>query len=207
MIYFTHYRQINHGGGDPTGHQCRRPHTPTEDLCLDFVNSRFNDHRGTGSVYDRLPMAGWWSWLVSRWDLGPCPTPTEAELVQLRRLRRLTRRLLEADDPPDRGARAALDRVLAGSPMAWRLGREPGPPTIRLEPVSTGVAFVAAAIVVSLVEVIGRGDSRVRTCGNPHCSFLFRDTSHNGSRRWCDPAICGNLVKVRAFRAARATQT
>lgn len=148
-------------------------------------------------------MPAWWSWLVRRWELEPCPAPTLDELFGLRRLRTLTRQLLEAGDPPDRRTQAALDRVLAGAPLAWRIDPAAGPPRLRLEPIYGGVAFVAASIVVSLVDVLGRDDGRVRRCGNPHCSFLFRDTSRNASRRWCDPAICGNLVKVRAFRAGR----
>jgi len=149
-------------------------------------------------------MPGWWSWLLRRWELEPCAFPTDEELVRLGRLRGLTRRVLEADNAPGGRVRADLDRILSGAPMRWRLETEPGPVELRLEPVAGGVAFVEASIVVSLLEVVGREGSRVRRCGNPHCSFLFRDTSRNGSRRWCDPAICGNLVKVRAFRAGRA---
>ena len=179
------------------------PHTPLDDLCLDFINSRFHDHRGTGLVYDRLPMAGWWSWLVERWELGPCPPPSGVQLAELRRLRSRVRRLLEAVDPLSTRDRRALGRILSQAPVIWQFSEEPGSAALLLRAVSSGFPHVAASIVVSVVEVLSGDGSRVRRCANPHCSFLFRDTSRSGSRRWCDPGICGNLIKVRAFRAGR----
>ena len=45
--------------------------------------------------------------------------------------------------------------------------------------------------------------SRVRECANQECHWLFVDRSRNRSRRWCDMAICGNVMKVRRFRQKR----
>ena len=36
---------------------------------------------------------------------------------------------------------------------------------------------------------------RIRIC--PNCGWLFLDRSRNGSRLWCDMAVCGNRVKAR----------
>jgi predicted RNA-binding Zn ribbon-like protein len=44
---------------------------------------------------------------------------------------------------------------------------------------------------------------RLKICGNPDCERLFFDTSKNRTGRWCDEA-CGNRMRVRRFRAARA---
>lgn len=41
----------------------------------------------------------------------------------------------------------------------------------------------------------------VRACSDPHCRWLFLDTSKNHSRRWCDMKICGNRMKARRFKA------
>lgn len=41
---------------------------------------------------------------------------------------------------------------------------------------------------------------RVRQCAGETCSWLFLDTSRNGTRRWCDMRACGNRAKVRRFR-------
>lgn len=35
------------------------------------------------------------------------------------------------------------------------------------------------------------------------CGGIIYDGSHNRARRWCDVEECGNLVKVRQFRARR----
>jgi len=43
--------------------------------------------------------------------------------------------------------------------------------------------------------------ARVRTCANAPCTVLFLDTSRPGTRRWCSMESCGNLVKVRTYRA------
>lgn len=41
--------------------------------------------------------------------------------------------------------------------------------------------------------------ARVKRCPGKDCGWLFLDTSKNGSRRWCDMAVCGNRARVRAF--------
>lgn len=43
--------------------------------------------------------------------------------------------------------------------------------------------------------------ARVRRCGNDTCYWLFIDETKNCSRRWCEMASCGNLMKVRRHRA------
>jgi predicted RNA-binding Zn ribbon-like protein len=41
---------------------------------------------------------------------------------------------------------------------------------------------------------------RLRRCGNSTCYWLFLDETKNCSRRWCEMASCGNLMKVRRHR-------
>lgn len=43
--------------------------------------------------------------------------------------------------------------------------------------------------------------ARLRECAGPDCSWLFLDTSKNGSRHWCDMRTCGNRAKARRHRA------
>ena len=42
--------------------------------------------------------------------------------------------------------------------------------------------------------------ARLRRCGNSTCYWLFLDETKNCSRRWCEMASCGNLMKVRRHR-------
>jgi predicted RNA-binding Zn ribbon-like protein len=43
--------------------------------------------------------------------------------------------------------------------------------------------------------------ARLRRCGNATCYWLFIDETKNCSRRWCEMASCGNVMKVRRHRA------
>lgn len=54
----------------------------------------------------------------------------------------------------------------------------------------------------SAAEFLTTSDlSRLRECGGDDCGWLFVDTSRNGKRQWCVMEDCGNLAKVRRFRA------
>jgi predicted RNA-binding Zn ribbon-like protein len=46
---------------------------------------------------------------------------------------------------------------------------------------------------------------RLRICRN--CNWLFIDRSRNGSRRWCDMAVCGNRQKARRYYHRRKPAT
>jgi len=46
--------------------------------------------------------------------------------------------------------------------------------------------------------------NRVRECPGERCGWLFLDGSKNHSRQWCTMRDCGNLAKVRRFRARRS---
>jgi predicted RNA-binding Zn ribbon-like protein len=75
-----------------------------------------------------------------------------------------------------------------GARLLWS-----GPPAA-LEQVLWPVAW-------SILELMLNDElSRVRECANQECHWLFVDRSRNRSRRWCDMAICGNVMKVRRFR-------
>ena len=57
-------------------------------------------------------------------------------------------------------------------------------------------------VIRSAAEVLTSTDvAAVRACAAPECGRLFLDGSRNGSRRWCDMAVCGNRAKVRRHYA------
>jgi predicted RNA-binding Zn ribbon-like protein len=59
-----------------------------------------------------------------------------------------------------------------------------------------------ATIASSLAHFLADDDaSRLRTCANPGCRFVFVDRSPAGRRRWCDMRTCGNQAKVARHRA------
>ncbi|HEX8370775.1 MAG TPA: ABATE domain-containing protein [Pyrinomonadaceae bacterium] len=59
----------------------------------------------------------------------------------------------------------------------------------------------------SAADLLINGDlTRIRRCVNDVCNWLFLDTSRNRSRQWCVMKDCGNLAKVRRFRAKQQAQ-
>ena len=58
------------------------------------------------------------------------------------------------------------------------------------------------SIADSAAEMLTTADlTRLRQCPGDDCGWLFDDTTRNRSRQWCDMKDCGNIAKVRRFRA------
>jgi len=80
------------------------PHSISDHLCVDFVNSRFIDHRGGGVVYERLQLAEWRRWFAQRCGVVPKRPPGPTIRRELLDLRALLRDLLESGQAPDHHA-------------------------------------------------------------------------------------------------------
>jgi len=61
------------------------------------------------------------------------------------------------------------------------------------------------AVVLSAVELLTDPDrlARVHECPGETCGWFFFDSTRNGSRHWCSMKTCGNVDKVRRFRAGQ----
>ena len=171
------------------------PHTLSDHLCLDFVNSRLTDHLGGGAVMDRVDAAEWRAWFVERWHLGPIFA--RPSLEQLKAARETVRNVLQdwaGGKVPRRSHLKALDAWLAAAAVRRRLDG-------KVEPVRRDWDWVIAEVVASATELMAEAEPvRLKACANPGCTWMFWDESKNVSRRWCDPRTCGNLVTVREFR-------
>ena len=72
---------------------------------------------------------------------------------------------------------------------------------LRLVPTRQGLDAVLLAIVESFASFVVSGEpERLKLCENPDCRWVFYDTTRSRTRRWCADT-CGNLMKVRDFRA------
>jgi predicted RNA-binding Zn ribbon-like protein len=61
---------------------------------------------------------------------------------------------------------------------------------------------VQAEIAASMAQMMAEDEpSRIRICDNPNCLWVYYDDTRNRSKRYCDDKLCGNLMKVRRFRA------
>lgn len=94
-----------------------------------------------------------------------------------------------------RAAADAMERGPEGAnPSAPPSGLPPIAPS-QGEKLQTPLRFEAALGFSALSLVPPAMHRRVRVC--PNCAWLFLDRSRNGSRTWCDMAVCGNRQKAR----------
>jgi predicted RNA-binding Zn ribbon-like protein len=82
-----------------------------------------------------------------------------------------------------------LDSSRRTAAWQWRAG------TNEADRLLFTIALDAAALLVSAEW------SRLRVCAGAGCGWFFFDRSKGGRRRWCNMDVCGNRVKVRAYRA------
>lgn len=175
-----------------------------EPLWADLINSDWHDHRGSGAREDRIGNDVWLESFLSRagWEDA---LPGPAERARLRDLRTLLRRMVDSLISGGGTGRAdlkAMNEVMAAAPMyprlavfryGWRLSQVRAP---------AGIDGVMAAVAVSFATMLADGDpARIKICANPDCGWVIYDESHNRTRRWCSVKECGNLIKVRDFRA------
>lgn len=166
-----------------------------------FLNSYVYDWRGTGRPpEDRLDRPGWLTAFLS--ERGLPPLDSHADLAPLKELRSLLRRLSEtlsaggALGPDDL---ATLNGLMAGGPVIRQLGEDHH---LQLKPVGQDLAQLMAEIAASFAQTLAEGEgARVRVCDNPDCLWVFYDDTRNRTKRFCDDKACGNLMKVRRFRA------
>ena len=182
--------------------------TFAEPLWAELINSDWRDYRGSGAREDRIDSAAWLEAFLRRtgWDRGGLPSGDERKA--LRRLRSLLARMVDAllaGGPVAAGDRAALNRVLARAPVVRELAEAPaGVHSVRLLAAARGIAAVAGAVAATFADLLAEGDvSRVGRCANPDCGWVIYDASRSRTRRWCNAAECGNLIKVRRFRERR----
>ncbi len=174
-------------------------------LWLDLLNSDWHDYLGRGQDEDRLDSTDWLRGFLARWDLAPADINSSDTRTALRGLRSLLQRFLvtlAAGEQPRPAELAALNAYLAAGPVVRRVDREDDAYHLRLVPVEGTLGAVLCETATSFAEVLVDGDpSRIKTCQNPDCKWVFYDRSRNRTRRWCaGPTACGNLLKVRRFR-------
>ncbi len=77
-----------------------------------------------------------------------------------------------------------------------------GSPAAEPDSAAAPVRFEAALARSALALLERTVQPRIRIC--PNCRWLFLDRSRNGSRLWCDMAVCGNRAKAqRHYRRRR----
>ncbi|HWI60966.1 MAG TPA: CGNR zinc finger domain-containing protein [Symbiobacteriaceae bacterium] len=178
-------------------------------LWTSFINSHWHDWRGSGKSEDRLDKPDWIARFLTHWQL---PVPAETTPADIEALKALRGQLLEIAQAMAKGELPSridhLNDLLARGPVVRRLEPAADGHRLRLDPHGTGWPQIHAEIAASLAETLTEGESsRVRICDNPDCLWVFYDDTRNRTKRFCDDKACGNLMKVRRFRARKRAES
>jgi predicted RNA-binding Zn ribbon-like protein len=174
-------------------------------LWAELINSDWHDHLGSGRREDRIDNDAWLAGFLALTGWPERRLPAADERANLRALRGVLRRSVDGllrSKVLAVPEIAALNRVLAACPTVWRLEAAPGRHALVQEPMASGIQAVLGAVAASFAEMLARGEpDRIKLCANPDCCWVMYDLSRNRTRRWCEAAVCGSLIKVRRFRS------
>ena len=189
-------------------------------LCLDFTNTAHG--RGTAGHTDNLvDYAALVAWSRHAQAIEPDEAetllaaadrhPRTAEAVR-RRAVELRERLHRCFLALGRGAKPdprdldGINRELSAALPHARLSSEAGGFTWTWDD-EPALDRVLWPVVRSATQLLTARDlPRVKQCAGRGCSWLFLDTSKNGSRRWCEMEVCGSRAKARAYYARRKAE-
>ncbi len=134
-------------------------------------------------------------------------SPGEITPAVLRDVQALRPRLRAVFEAPSAGHAATIvNELLAETGALPQLSDHDGEPWhLHFTPLGAPLASrFAAEAAMGLAAVIKAGGFlRMATCVDRGCRDVFVDASRNRSRRFCDPATCGNRSAVAAHRARR----
>lgn len=95
-----------------------------------------------------------------------------------------------------------LNQIMAGGSLVRQIVPDDGGYRLEQLPARGNWPQVMAEIAASFSRTLVEGEAaRLRICENPDCQWLFYDDTRNRSKRFCEKRTCGNLMKVRRFRA------
>lgn len=159
---------------------------------LDFAN--LVSYRGTHRQHDWLdPAANAETWV----DAAGIAAPAKTNISQLREFREMLARVFLAIADGGTPAPDDVERIGGIAAGAWdhrRLhfsNRARSATWIDTRPSLLAEVALDAASLLTSTEAL----RRIAACGE--CRWLFLDTTRNRSRRWCDPADCGNRARQR----------
>nr|WP_319946963.1 CGNR zinc finger domain-containing protein [Paenibacillus caseinilyticus] len=174
------------------------------------MNSEWHDWRGSGRSEDRLEKYEWIREWLDEHKLEAGGPPDKEELEALKGLRRLMQemvRCLVSGAALTEGMLDEFNRVLAEEAVLRRLVRSGEAYRLEHETPSRSWVSVMAETAASFAGILADGDpTRIRICENRDCRWIYYDDTRNRSKRYCDDKLCGNLMKVRRFRARKKAE-
>jgi predicted RNA-binding Zn ribbon-like protein len=171
-------------------------------LLQDFVNT--NDVEGGDDGLGSPALLG--DWLAERGLVDRSDDVSEAAWRRAIDIREGLRALGKVNngEPLDADQLAAMNRAAAEVPVVVGVD----PVDWRLRPAEPGADGFLGGILATLAHAMADGSwSRVKSCRNDTCRWLFYDHSRNRSGTWCTMAICGSRMKSRAYRSRQKAAT
>ncbi len=177
-----------------------------DNLALDFINSEFGvDANRIECLNDDAQVLNWLRCAGIPVEAAELPRTGQrgALLRAALALRETARELLLSRKARWAGDPSALNRVLAGGntyqELVWKKAQTPE--RIQRRRVATPEDLLVP-VAEAVAELLADGDmTLVRKCENPDCTLWYYDRTKSHHRRWCSMAVCGNRMKVAAFRA------
>lgn len=142
--------------------------------------------------------------LVRTWRNSRPAAAFVQKLIAFRERLRAAVLRLEAGLLPGDAFLAEVNTLLEKYPQHVKLGKQDSKLVLSLPLEPREPENVWAPIIAATAELLSEvGPSRIRKCESEACIIHFYDTSKKGSRRWCSMNICGNKLKVAAYRKRR----
>ncbi len=175
------------------------------DVALDFLNSSIGqDPQRIEGLADDAQVLAW---------LAQAGLPAEQALTSVANkpgalhkaalaLREHARELVEQRSTGQPGQPDLLNRLLARGQAYSELLWHSALPELRARQRVSKPEDLLLPVAQAVAELLAHGDfSLVRKCESPDCTLWFVDRTKSHKRRWCSMAVCGNRMKVAAFRA------
>jgi len=183
---------------------------PADDLCLQFVNTRY--WRGSEAPVEQLRAiadvvqfaatggvdAAITEAIAAHWRDHPAAAELAfAAAVELRETLHRVFVAAAGGGAPAPADLAALNAGLgsAGRREAMRV-RDGGYAWETALPGRNAVSLLSPVLWSAADLLAGPRRPRVRQCANPRCGWLFLDGTKGGNRRWCSMSACGNREKA-----------
>ena len=133
---------------------------------------------------------------------GYASLPASADLETYRAFRDVVRDLLLH---PSTATRDAFNRIARSHPVTV----EAVEGTVRLRRATSSaqsaVDRIVSESIATVHDAMVTGDwDRLRECERDDCQWIYYDPTPTQVMKWCSTDPCGNVMKVRAFRARRA---
>jgi predicted RNA-binding Zn ribbon-like protein len=176
-----------------------------DNLALDFINTRY----GTGSAHRDWfgDDASVMSWLQLAHVLPEGRELAPKGLLKLAlELRESASSLVESAKQDEEADVEVINQVLEAGRPAKELFWDSASKAFKVltQRRQDEAANLLEPIAQALVDLLTKTElSLVRQCEAHDCTLIFQDLTKSHRRRWCSMAVCGNRMKVAAFRSRK----